>query len=110
MHYWSKNIVLNAIIQPESFVEIGEELAKAKGIANGSRVKVRSKRGEIKAVAVVTKRMPMLAVNGQKVHTVGIPIHWGFIGVAKKGHLANTLTPLRGRRQRPDAGVQGVPG
>jgi len=101
MHYWSKNIVLNAIIQPESFVEIGEELAKMKGIANGARVKVRSKRGEIKAVAVVTKRMPMLDVNGQKVHTVGIPIHWGFIGVAKKGHLANTLTPFVG-----DANVQ----
>ncbi len=101
MHYWSKNVVLNSIVQPELFVEIGEALAKEKGIANGSRVKVRSKRGEIKAVAVVTKRMPMLAVNGQKVHTVGIPIHWGFIGVAKKGHLANTLTPFVG-----DANVQ----
>jgi formate dehydrogenase major subunit len=96
MHYWSKNIVLNAIMQPEQFVEIGEELAREKGIANGSRVKVRSRRGEIRAVAVVTKRVASLTVNGKKVHTVGIPIHWGFIGVAKKGFLANTLTPFVG--------------
>jgi formate dehydrogenase major subunit len=27
---------------------------------------------------------------------VGIPIHWGFKGLAKKGYLANTLTPFVG--------------
>jgi formate dehydrogenase major subunit len=27
------------------------------------------------------------------VHTVGIPIHWGFVGVTNDGFLANTLTP-----------------
>ncbi|MFU2366252.1 MAG: hypothetical protein ACM685_11330, partial [Enterobacteriaceae bacterium] len=32
-------------------------------------------------------------VNGQQVETVGIPIHWGFEGVARKGYIANTLTP-----------------
>ncbi len=101
MHFWTKNIVLNTITQPEQFVEIGEELAKEKGIANGARVKVRSKRGEVKAVAVVTKRVPVLTCDGKKVHTVGIPIHWGFIGVAKKGFLANNLTPFIG-----DANVQ----
>jgi formate dehydrogenase major subunit len=35
-------------------------------------------------------------VNGRKIHTVGIPIHWGFKGVAKNGYLANTLTPFVG--------------
>ena len=29
-------------------------------------------------------------------HHVGIPIHWGFKGVAKMGYLANTLTPYVG--------------
>jgi formate dehydrogenase major subunit len=24
---------------------------------------------------------------------VGIPIHWGFVGVTKEGFLANELTP-----------------
>ena len=37
-----------------------------------------------------------LDCNGTKVHTVGIPIHWGYTGVAKMGYLANTLTPFVG--------------
>lgn len=84
---------LNAIAQPEQFVEISETLAKAKGIANGDRVKVSSKRGFIRAVAVVTRRLQTLNVHGQQVETVGIPLHWGFEGVAQKGYIANTLTP-----------------
>ena len=48
------------------------------------------------AAAVVTKRMKVLECDGKKVHTVGIPIHWGFKGVTKPGFLANTLTPFVG--------------
>ena len=95
-HYWTKNVKTSAIIQPQQFVEIGEELAKAKGIKNGEQVKVSSNRGFIKAVAVVTKRIPQLDVDGQKVDTVGLPNHWGFVGVAKPGYLVNTLTPFVG--------------
>ncbi len=62
----------NAIAQPEQFVEISETLAAAKGIANGDRVTVSSKRGFIRAVAVVTRRLKPLNVNGQQVETVGI--------------------------------------
>jgi anaerobic selenocysteine-containing dehydrogenase len=97
-------------LQPEQFVEIGEELAKEKGIASGDKVKVRSNRGFIKAVAVVTKRIKTLDVDGKKVHTVGIPIHWGFKGVTKPGFITNTLTPFVGDANSPDAGIQGVPG
>ncbi len=92
-HTWTKHALLNAIAQPEQFVEISETLAAAKGIANGDRVTVSSKRGFIRAVAVVTRRLKPLNVNGQQVETVGIPIHWGFEGVARKGYIANTLTP-----------------
>ncbi len=92
-HFWTKNVQSSAIVQPSPFVEISEELAKEKGIRNGEMVKVRSNRGEIKAAAVVTKRMAVLECDGKKVHTVGIPIHWGFVGVAKDGFLANNLTP-----------------
>jgi formate dehydrogenase major subunit len=95
-HYWTKHATINAVLQPEQFVEIGEELAKEKGIVAGDKVKVRSSRGFIKAVAVVTKRIKALDVDGRKVHTVGIPIHWGFKGVAKPGFIANTLTPFVG--------------
>jgi formate dehydrogenase major subunit len=95
-HYWTKHVRLNAIIQPEQFVEIGDALAKDLGIASGDQVKVESNRGYIKAVAVVTKRLRALQVDGKTLHHVGIPIHWGFKGLAKPGFLANTLTPVVG--------------
>lgn len=95
-HFWTKHARINAITQPEQFVEISEELAKEKGINNGDSVRVTSKRGFIVAVAVVTKRIRPLKIAGKKVHTVGIPLHWGFLGVAKNGYLANTLTPFVG--------------
>jgi len=95
-HFWTKHARINAVLQPEQFVEIGEELAKEKGIGNGDKVKVRSNRGFIKAVAVVTKRIKALDVDGKKVHTVGIPLHWGFKGLTKPGFITNTLTPAVG--------------
>jgi formate dehydrogenase major subunit len=100
-HFWTKHTRLAAILQPEQFVEIGEELAREKGIEAGDRVKVTSSRGHIKAVAVVTKRIKPLKVNGRTIHHVGVPIHWGFKGVARNGYIANTLTPFVG-----DANVQ----
>jgi len=95
-HFWTKHCRINAVLQPEQFVEIDEELAAEKKIGNGDRVAVRSKRGQINAVAVVTKRLTPLTVNGKKLHQVGIPLHWGFKGAAKPGYLANTLTPFVG--------------
>lgn len=100
-HFWTKHSLLNAIVQPEQFIEIGEGLAQERGIANGDKVKVSSKRGTINAVAVVTKRIRPLTVEGKPVHTVGIPLHWGFKGLTRPGHLVNTLTPYVG-----DANVQ----
>ncbi len=95
-HYWTKHALLNSIIQPEQFVEIGEALAKEIGIVSGDTVKVSSNRGFIKARAVVTKRIRALKVEGKTIHHVGIPIHWGFKGLTKPGFLANTLTPIVG--------------
>ncbi|VEI46383.1 formate dehydrogenase subunit alpha [Actinobacillus equuli] len=59
---------------------------------NGDTVKVSSKRGFIKAKAVVTKRVRSVQADGKTIHTVGIPIHGGFATVGKKGYLANSLT------------------
>ena len=78
------------------FVEIGEDLARDKGIKQGERIKVLSKRGQIIAVAVVTRRLKTLDVEGKKIYTVGIPIHWGFKGLTKPGYITNTLTPFVG--------------
>jgi formate dehydrogenase major subunit len=95
-HFWTKHARLNAIIQPEQFVEIGEDLASEIGVANGGRVKVSSKRGQIFAKAVVTKRIKALTIEGRKTHTVGLPLHFGFKGLTRPGYLINTLTPSVG--------------
>ena len=93
---WTNHVRINASLQPEQFVEIGEALAKELGIANGEIVRVRSKRGQIRAVAVVTKRLPMLTVAGKPLHQIGIPVHWGFMGETRKGFFCNNLTPYLG--------------
>jgi len=78
--------------QPEPFCEMSEELAAEKGIANGSRVIVTSARGQVEVVAVVTKRFKPFQLNGRSVHQVGIPWHWGYVGLST-GASANELTP-----------------
>ncbi len=95
-HYWTKHNQINASLQPEFFVEISEELAKEKRIQMGGWVRVWSPRGSIFAKAVVTKRIRPMICDGKTVHVVGIPIHWGFMGAAKKGFGPNSLSPFVG--------------
>ena len=59
---------------------------------------------------MVTKRLGPLQIDGKKVYQIGIPIHWGFVGINTGPALAGQRADaVRGRRQLPDAGVQGVP-
>src|SRR5205814_1193531 len=102
-HYVTQHVPLLAGLQPSPFVEIPEELASQKGIHSGDRVRVRSKRGKIEVLALVTKRLGPSTIDGKKVFQVGIPIHWGFVGVSadadpSKGAnwLANALPPFVG--------------
>jgi len=78
--------------QPEMFVEISEELAVEKGISNGGKVIVESARGEVKGIAMVTKRFKPFRINGRIVHQIGMPWHWGYMGLST-GDSANLLTP-----------------
>lgn len=95
-HYWTQHHAAGKLneLQPGFFIEVPEALAQQKGIANGTQIKLRSARGEIQGVAMVTKRLPTLKIDGKDVWQIGFPIHWGFAG--DKGHtgpLANLLTP-----------------
>ena len=56
-------------------------------------VRIWSHRGEVKAKAMVTKRLRPLQIDGKTVHTVGIPLHFGFVGETKKAAPVNSLTP-----------------
>ncbi len=95
-HFWTKHARINAILQPEFFVEISEQLAAQQNIVKGGWVRVWSPRGELKAKALVTKRIKPLMCDGTPVHLVGIPHHYGFTGTAKKGWGPNSLTPVVG--------------
>ena len=85
---------------PHNFVEISEELAAERGIANGDMVELFNNRGTIALRAMVTKRLEPFTIDGKTVHQVGLPWHWGRKGLAS-GATANELCPNAG-----DANVQ----
>jgi len=102
-HYVTQHVPLLVGLQPQPFVEVPEELASQKGIKNGDRVRVSSKRGKLEVAAIVTKRLGGVDVGGRRVFQIGIPIHWGFVGLAAErdpgkgaNWLANALTPFVG--------------
>jgi len=82
--------------QPQLFVEMSNELAKLKGIKNGQKVMVESARGKVKAVAVVTLRLRPFNIEGNVVHQVGLPYHYGWVYPKDGGDSANLLTPSTG--------------
>ena len=82
-------------LMPEVFVEISPELAEEKGITNTDWVRVTTPRASIRAKALVTRRMRPFRINGQVVHQVGMPWHWGYEGVVT-GDAGNELTALVG--------------
>ena len=97
-HYWTKNNPMNVELVPEPFVEIPAELADSMGIRGNDKVKVTSARSQYIAKAMVTKRIKPMNVDGKKCYQIGIPIHWGFLGISEdEGRTAKTpanlLTP-----------------
>ena len=82
--------------EPQLFVEMSEELAKLREINNGDSVIVSSARGQVEAVAMVTKRFRPFQIQGAIVHQVGLPWCFGWIHPADGGDSANLLTPGTG--------------
>src|SRR5499427_4880456 len=97
-HYWTKNNPVNVQLVPEPFVEIPVELAASRGINGGDKVRVTSARASYVAKAMVTKRIKPMKINGKTTYQIGIPIHWGYRGIAEdEGKTAkdgaNVLSP-----------------
>jgi formate dehydrogenase major subunit len=82
-----------AELMPELFVEMSPELAEEKGVKNGDWVTVITKRGEVEGRALVTRRMRPFLIDGNTVHEIGIPWHWGYQGLAS-GDVTNDLSAL----------------
>ncbi|MFO7569052.1 MAG: formate dehydrogenase-N subunit alpha [Smithellaceae bacterium] len=99
-----------AEMQPGNFVEMSPQLAKEKGIKNGEMCIVSSPRGEVEAVAMVTPRFKPFNIDGNEIHQVGMPWHFGWITTKDRpyndndkkaevfthGDAANHLTPTIG--------------
>ncbi len=82
-------------LQPQIFVEIGTDLAAAKGIERGDQVRVSSRRGAVTAFALPTPRLKPLLIDGREVQQVGLPWCFGWLMPqgGKGGDSANLLTP-----------------
>jgi formate dehydrogenase major subunit len=82
-----------AELMPELFVEMSPELAAEKGVNNGDWITVITARGEVEGRALVTRRMRPFVVDGNTVHEIGIPWHWGYQGLAS-GDVTNDISAL----------------
>jgi formate dehydrogenase major subunit len=88
----TRNLPWLVELMPQMFVEMSEELAADLDVSTGELVTVESMRGQVQATAIVTKRFRPFQLNGQTVHQIGLPWHWGFTGLCV-GDSANRLTP-----------------
>jgi len=94
----TRNMPWLAEMQPNMFVEMSKDLAKRKGVKNGEWVTVKSIRGEVNCVAMVTDRIQVLTVQGKPTDVVNMPYHYGFIGYITggpggKNYAGNQTTP-----------------
>jgi formate dehydrogenase major subunit len=79
-----------AELQPELFTEVSPELAADIGLDNGGWATISTPRALIEARVLVTARMRPLWINGERVHQIGLPYHWGYRGRVK-GDVVNDL-------------------
>lgn len=82
-----------AELQPQGFAEISPELADQLDVKNGDWIMISTLRGEIETRALVTMRLAPLTIDGQVIHQIGMPWHFGFGGIAQ-GAEANDLISL----------------
>jgi formate dehydrogenase major subunit len=80
-------------LQPELFCEINPELAGEKGIGNTDWVTISTSRGKVHARALLTDRVPVHDFDGRRIHTIGLPYHWGPNGLVT-GDVVNDLMPV----------------
>ena len=97
----SRNLPWLLQAEPQSFCLINDEHAKELGISNGGMVRVSSERGSVTVVAMVTKRVQPLIIEGKKVHVVGLPWHFSWT-TPDAGEASNYLT---GGFGEPNTGI-----
>jgi formate dehydrogenase major subunit len=89
----SRTVPHLAELQPEMFCEVSPRLARDRGLDHGGWATIITSRTAIEARVLVTDRMQPLRVQGRMVEQVGLPYHWGTMGLTT-GDAANDLFSL----------------
>jgi formate dehydrogenase major subunit len=89
----SRSVPYLAELQPEFFCEVSPELAAQRGLQHGGWATIVTARQAVEARVLVTDRIKPLQVRGRALHMVGVPYHWGGVGLVT-GDSANELLPL----------------
>jgi formate dehydrogenase major subunit len=89
----SRTVPYLAELQPEFFCEVSPALAAERGLEHGGWATIVTARNAVEARVLVTDRIRPLRIEGQAVHRVATPYHWGGTGIVT-GDSANDLLPL----------------
>jgi formate dehydrogenase major subunit len=82
-----------AELQPEFFVEVSPQLAAERGLEHRGWATVITARQAVEARVLVTERIRPLEIQGRPMHLIGVPYHWGSVGIVT-GDSGNELLPL----------------
>ena len=80
-------------LQPEFFCEVSPELAAERSLDHLGWATIVTARNVVEARVLVTERMRPLTVQGQRLHQIGLPYHWGSNGFST-GDSANDLVEI----------------
>ena len=86
----SRGLPFLSELMPEMFCEVSPQLAQLRGLTHAGWATLVTARSAIEARVLVTPRMAPLTINGQVVHQIGLPYHWGGNGLVP-GDSANDL-------------------
>jgi formate dehydrogenase major subunit len=79
-----------AELQPAMFCEVSPELARERGLRHAGWATIATARAAIECRVLVTERVRPLRVDGRTIHQIGVPYHWGRVGLVT-GDSANDL-------------------
>jgi formate dehydrogenase major subunit len=89
----SRTVPYLAELQPEMFCEVSPALAAERSLEHGDWATIVTARQAIEARVMVTDRIKPLTVDGRTTHLVGVPYHWGGVGIVT-GDSGNELLPV----------------
>jgi formate dehydrogenase major subunit len=89
----SRTVPFLAELQPEFFCEVSPQLAAERGLQHADWATIVTARNAVEARVLVTDRVRPLQIQGRPMHLIGIPYHWGGVGIVT-GDSGNELLPL----------------